>query len=109
MVILFLLFSHYFEWKQRSYTYMRFLMERHYRKDEPFIETVPVYVCEQLIVQEVLKKFRRGVKHKVIIKDHSFAPKKVIPEKLILNAFSNKRKRHYQSETLFFHKFLSLS
>lgn len=100
VVILFLFFSHFFEWKQRSYAYMRFLMERHFRKDGPFIETVPIFVSEKLAVQEVLKTFRRGVIHKIIIKDHSFAPKKVIHEKIILKAFFEQEKATVPIENL---------
>ncbi|QOY38627.1 M50 family metallopeptidase [Anaerobacillus isosaccharinicus] len=87
IVIIFLLFSHYFDWKQRSYAYMRFLMERYYKTDEPFVATVPIGVSPQLTVQEVLKTFRRGVKHKVVLNDLSVAPKKSIYEKVILKAF----------------------
>jgi stage IV sporulation protein FB len=92
IVLLFLLFTHYFDWKQRSYAYMRFLMERYYKTEEPFVATVPVLVAAKLTVQEVLKTFKRGVKHKVVIKDRSMAPKKMIYEKVILKAFFEEKK-----------------
>ncbi|WP_241657884.1 M50 family metallopeptidase [Anaerobacillus alkaliphilus] len=91
IVLVFLLFSHYFEWKQKSYAYMRFLMERYYKPEEPFVTTVPIIVPAQLSVQDVLKQFRRGVKHKVVIKDFSVAPKVTIYEKVILTAFFEKK------------------
>ncbi len=92
VVLFFLFFTHYFDWRKRSFAYMRFLMERYYQKYEPFIETVPVVVPEKLMVQEVLKSFRRGVKHKVILKDRSVAPKRIIQEKLVLKAFFEQKK-----------------
>lgn len=92
IVLIFLLFTHYFDWKQRSYAYMRFLMERYYKTEEPFIETVPIVVPAQLTVQDVLKMFRRGVKHKVVIKELSMVPRKVIYEKVILKAFFEQEK-----------------
>lgn len=87
IVLIFLLFSHYFEWKQKSYAYMRFLMERYYKHDEPFVLTTPITVSADVTVQDVLKKFRRGVKHKVVIKDPSQTLRKTINEKMILTAF----------------------
>jgi stage IV sporulation protein FB len=92
IVLVFLLFSHYIEWKQKSYAYMRFLMEKHYKNEEPFVSTIAIVVPGQLTVQEVLKTFRRGVKHKVVIKDFSTAPKKYIYEKAILRAFFEQKK-----------------
>ncbi|WNF39063.1 M50 family metallopeptidase [Bacillaceae bacterium IKA-2] len=100
IVIVFLIYSHYFEWKQRNYAYMRFLMERYYQNHQPFAETVPVPVLEKLTVQEVLKLFRRGVKHKVIIDDGSFAPKKIIPEKAVLKAFFEEEKARFMISSL---------
>lgn len=92
IVLSFLFFSHYFEWKHRSFSYMRFLMERYYRTYEPFWETVPVFVHENLSVQEVLKTFRRGVKHKIFIEDRSTSQKKIIHEKVVLKAFFDEQK-----------------
>ncbi|WP_261177622.1 M50 family metallopeptidase [Anaerobacillus sp. CMMVII] len=92
IVILFLLFSHYFEWKQRSYAYMRFLMERYYKTEKPFAATVPIVVSAHLTVQDVLKTFRRGVKHKIVIKNDSIAPRKILYEKTVLKAFFEQKK-----------------
>lgn len=92
VVLIFLFFTHYFDWKKRSFAYMRFLMERHYQKYEPFIETVPVFVSEKLTVQDVLKTFKRGVKHKIVLKDNSYAKKRMIKEKVVLTAFFDENK-----------------
>ena len=92
IVLSFLFFTHYFDWRKRSFAYMRFLMERYYRQTDPFIETVPVFVPEKLTVQQVLKCFRRGVRHKVILKDPSVAPKRIIQEKVVLKAFFEQKK-----------------
>lgn len=100
IVIIFLISSHYFEWKQRNYAYMRFLMERYYQDYQPFEETTRVCVPGRLTVQEVLRLFRRGVKHKVIIDDGSFAPKKIIPERVILKAFFEEEKARFAISSL---------
>lgn len=100
IVIIFLFFSHYFEWKQRNYAYMRFLMERYYRNYQRFEETTLVPVSDQLTVQEVLRLFRRGVKHKVIIDDGSYAPKTIIPEKAVLKAFFEEEKARFMISSL---------
>ncbi|OIJ10637.1 hypothetical protein BKP37_18675 [Anaerobacillus alkalilacustris] len=92
VVLLFLLFSHYSEWKQRSYAYMRFLMERHNQKHNPFIQTIPIVVPDKSTVQDVIKRFQRGVKHKVIVKNQSYGPLRVIPENIILEAFFEQNK-----------------
>lgn len=100
IVLIFLVFSHYFEWKQRNYAYMQFLMERYYQIYQPFIETVPVAVPAKLTVQEVLKLFRRGVKHKVFIDDGSFSPKNIIHEKKVLKAFFKEGKAQLSISSL---------
>lgn len=100
IVIIFLIYSHYYEWKQRNYAYMRFLMERYYQNYQQFQETTLVPVSDKLTVQEVLRLFRRGVKHKVIIDDGSFTNKKIIPEKLVLKAFFEEEKARFAISSL---------
>ncbi len=100
IVLLFLFFSLYFEWKQRNYAYMRFLLERYYKQDDPFMATVLIAVFAHETVQEVLKTFRRGVTHKVIIKEMSITEKKIMKEKMILRAFFEEKKAKHSISSL---------
>lgn len=86
IVIIFLLFSHYFEWKQHHYVFMRFLMDRYYKplnKDKLEVLRVP----SDIPVKEVIKKFKRGVKHSIVIN----GAQKELAEKEVLTAFFEKR------------------
>lgn len=98
IVLIFLLFSHYFEWKQRQYAYMRFLMERYYRKENSTEATVPLIVSSHITVQELLKLFQRGVKHKVIVRD--VIPRKTIIERRVLKAFFEEKKAALPIQTI---------
>lgn len=67
VVIAFLLFSLYHEWKQSRYVFMRFLLERYYGKNSDFRQLKPIVVEEDEMVMHVLEKFQRGFKHPIII------------------------------------------
>lgn len=67
VVIAFLLFSLYYEWKQERYVFIRFLLERYYGKNTNFRHLKPIVVKEDEIVIRVLEKFQRGYKHPIII------------------------------------------
>ncbi|WP_066292886.1 M50 family metallopeptidase [Bacillus sp. FJAT-29937] len=67
VVIAFLLFSLYHEWKQSRYVFMRFLLERYYGKNSDFRQLKPIVVKEDEMVMHVLEKFQRGFKHPIII------------------------------------------
>lgn len=67
VVITFLLFSLYHEWKQSRYVFIRFLLERYYGKNHSFRTLKPLIVKEEEMVIHVLEKFRRGYKHPIII------------------------------------------
>jgi stage IV sporulation protein FB len=69
IIILFLIFSLYTEWKQRSFVYIRFLLERYYGKYSDFRKLKPLNVEERDRLQDVLGRFCRGYKHPIIISD----------------------------------------
>ncbi|CAM3823263.1 M50 family metallopeptidase [Mesobacillus zeae] len=63
----FLCFSLYYEWKQRRYVFLRFLMERYYGKQGDFRHLKPLNVSEEEGLLAVLERFQRGCKHPVIV------------------------------------------
>lgn len=68
IIIAFLAFSLFYEWKQRRFIFMRFLMERHYGKQADFRQLKPLHFAENATVGQVLEKFQRGCKHPIIVK-----------------------------------------
>lgn len=67
VILGFLLFSLFHEWKQSRYIFMRFLLERYYGKNNNFRNLKPIIVQEDEMVMHVLEKFQRGYKHPIII------------------------------------------
>jgi stage IV sporulation protein FB len=67
VIFLFLLISLYTEWKQSSFVYIRFLLERYYGKHQNFNKLKPILVKEADQVIEVLSQFCRGYKHPIVI------------------------------------------
>lgn len=67
VVISFLLFSLYHEWKQSRYVFIRFLLERYYGKNSDFRTLKPLVVEDDEMVIHVLEKFQRGFKHPIIV------------------------------------------
>lgn len=67
IIVAFLLFSLYYEWKQRRYIFMRFLLERYYGKNPYFRTLIPLSVKEDDMVIDILERFQRGCKHPIII------------------------------------------
>ena len=67
VIIAFLLFSLYYEWKQGRYVFIRFLLERYYGKNTDFSHLKPIVVSDDEMVIHVLEKFQRGYKHPIII------------------------------------------
>lgn len=67
IVLSFLIISLMTEWKQRRYTFLRFLLERYYGKKNGFTSLRPLKVDERDRVLTVLEQFQRGYKHPVIV------------------------------------------
>jgi stage IV sporulation protein FB len=101
VVIAFLLFSLYHEWKQRRFVFMRFLLERYYGKKASLQHLKPIQANEQDLVIHVLEKFQRGCKHPIIV-ESAGKEKGVLDENELLHAyFSEKRITDKISDLLF--------
>lgn len=68
IVLSFVIFSVLMEWRQRKYTYIRFLLERYYGKNQSIKTLKPIVVDESVPILEVMSKFSRGCKHQIVIK-----------------------------------------
>ncbi|CAM3940188.1 M50 family metallopeptidase [Mesobacillus thioparans] len=90
VIIGFLTFSLYFEWKQRRFTFMRFLMERHYGKQIDLRELKPINTSENEMVGHVLERFQRGCKHPIIVKRKN-GKEMVLDENELLHAFFSEK------------------
>ncbi|PLS15648.1 stage IV sporulation protein FB [Bacillus sp. M6-12] len=82
----FLVFSLVFEWKQRHYAFIRFLLERHYGRTDSLGTLAPLAVDESEMIYHVLEKFRRGCKHPIIILQNG-REKGSLDENEILHAY----------------------
>jgi len=96
LIVGFLGFSIYNEWKEHPYIFIRFLLERYEKREEreliPTEKRIRASVDDS--VSEVIKKFQRGKKHAVIVYEGRIALKK-LKESTLLEAFfdGNSKKR----------------
>lgn len=90
-VISFLGFTHYREWKQRYYLYVRFLMGRYYNVLKPPLKLYPITVSAEEKLGDVLARFHRGVYHTVIVNNKD-KQKTVYEESKLLYAFFEEKK-----------------
>lgn len=86
LVVGFLAFSIYMEWKQRRYVFMRFLLERYYGNRSDFQSLKPLVVQEKDLVIHVLEQFQRGYKHPIIFYTDD-GEKNSLDENELLHAF----------------------
>lgn len=101
IIIGFLLFSLYHEWKQRRFIFMRFLLERYYGKKSDLQSLRPIQANEQDLLIDVLEKFQRGCKHPIIVESNG-KEKGMLDENELLHAyFSEKRLTDKISDLLF--------
>lgn len=86
IIIAFLAFSLYYEWKQRRFIFMRFLMERHYGKQSELRQLKPIHIQENATIGQVLEKFQRGCKHPIIVQNN-MGSETHLDENELLHAF----------------------
>ncbi|HHY72856.1 MAG TPA: stage IV sporulation protein FB [Bacillus bacterium] len=68
IVLLFVIFAHYVEWKQRKFAHIRFLLERYYGRSREIKNLRPIVVNDSDQLIDVFAQFCRGCKHQIIIK-----------------------------------------
>jgi stage IV sporulation protein FB len=67
IILSFLYFSLWTEWKQRKFTFMRFLLERYYGKGGNVRDLKPLEINGDEMIYSILERFHRGFKHPVIV------------------------------------------
>ncbi|GHH97173.1 M50 family metallopeptidase [Neobacillus kokaensis] len=101
VVIGYLLFSIYYEWKQRRFIFMRFLLERYYGNKSNPDDLVPIQAKEEDLLIHVLEKFQRGCKHPIVVEAEG-EKKGTLDENELLHAyFTEKRLTDKISDLLF--------
>lgn len=92
VVLLFLLFSHYREWKQLHYHHIRFLIERCSSSFESFParKTEALYVHRSDRLYNVMNHFYRNRSHKIFLKQ-SFSLKGIDEQDVLRAYFMEKR------------------
>ncbi|WP_017755951.1 M50 family metallopeptidase [Calidifontibacillus oryziterrae] len=91
IVLMFVGFAHYTEWKQRKFIHIRFLLERYYGRSHEFKTLKPIVVEETDQIVDVFSKFCRGCKHQIIMR-HNDRDQITFDENELLHAyFSEKR------------------
>lgn len=68
IIVCFLAHAIWFEWKQRTYVWMRFLLERYYGKRVEYVALKRLVVDANDPLFRVLLLFHRGKKHAIIVK-----------------------------------------
>ncbi|MBP3038040.1 M50 family metallopeptidase [Bacillaceae bacterium Marseille-Q3522] len=90
IVVIFLGFSLYLEWRQQYYVFLRFLLERHYGKKSSIRALKRIDAAEEERIIDVFARFRRGVKHQIVI-NNSGKETGIIDENELLYAFFSQK------------------
>ncbi len=91
VIMAFLSFSLYHEWKQRRYVFMRFLLERYYGKKAGPHNLIPIKAGEEEMLIQVLQRFQRGCKHPIIIEGDG-SEKRMLDENELLHAYFTEKR-----------------
>jgi stage IV sporulation protein FB len=67
IVLSFLYFSLWMDWKQRRYNFMKFLLERYYGNSHQFADLRPLPIEGEETLLTVVERFQRGVKHPLVV------------------------------------------
>ncbi len=101
VVIAYIFFTLYHEWKQRRYVFMRFLLERHYGKKSSLQQLKPIQADEQELLIDVLEKFQRGCKHPIIVETEGREKGRLDENELLHAYFTERRLTDKISDLLF--------
>jgi stage IV sporulation protein FB len=91
IVLSFLYFSLWQEWKQRHYVMMRFLLERYYGNRRGIHQLKPITVSSDTALSTVLMQFQRGVKHPIIVMENGEEKGKLDENEVLHAYFSEKQ------------------
>lgn len=83
--------ANYFEWRQRHYRFVRFLMTRQAEAQRGELERTSLRVQEKMLVRDAVKLFKRGRIHRLIV-GHAHGGYSFIDEKILLRALFHENK-----------------
>ncbi|MFD3449547.1 M50 family metallopeptidase [Microbacteriaceae bacterium 4G12] len=93
MILVFLATSMYTEWKQRQYTFVRFLLERYYGKKRDIGSLQPIVATMDDPLYAIFTQFRRGYKHSIVIHGKDRQQYTLDENELLYAYFTEKRIR----------------
>ncbi|MFC3883083.1 M50 family metallopeptidase [Bacillus songklensis] len=93
MVLGFLGFSIYHEWRHRQYVYLRFLLDRYHSKERNISQLKPLLAAAGDPIQHVLEQFQRGCKHVIIVRNKENEQIQ-LDENELLHAYFVERRLH---------------
>lgn len=85
LIVCFLSYSLYREWKNRHYSFIRFLLER-YSVRPKLTKIRPVFVDQNTLISTVVQQFYRGMLHSIIVVDRG-RPIETLTENTCVEAF----------------------
>ncbi len=101
IVASFLYFSLYTDWKQRRYTFIKFLLERYYGKSHQFVQLKPLPIQGEDSILQVVERFQRGVKHPLVVWEKGLEVGK-LDENELLHAFFVEKKTTAKTKELLY-------
>lgn len=87
VIALFLLVSNVLSWRQKSYQFMRFLMQRQIGENLSHKHVIPLFVTPQDTVLSAIKKWKKECYHVMVVTDKRGHIVHVLPEETLLNYF----------------------
>lgn len=101
IVAVFLAISLYYEWRNRPYVFMRFLIERYSEKEQKPLHTKKIYVNINDSLQSVIEKFQRNMNHFVIVIDNGEELAKFDEKKIIKRYFERSKMAYTMRDLLY--------
>ncbi|XXM73579.1 M50 family metallopeptidase [Lysinibacillus sphaericus] len=101
IVLSFLYFSLWMDWKQRRYNFMKFLLERYYGNSHQFADLRPLPIEGEDTLLTVVERFQRGVKHPLVVLDKGTEVGK-LDEYELLHAFFAEKMTHAKTKDLLY-------
>ncbi len=91
LIIAYLIVALWREWKDKQYTFIRFLLERYYGNKEGAIKLKPLKVSCDAKLSSVLEQFRRNTKHIVYVTENGEEIGRLDENEVLYAYFSEKR------------------
>lgn len=101
IVLSFLYFSLWMDWKQRRYNFMKFLLERYYGNSHQFADLRPLPIEGEDTILTVVERFHRGVKHPLVVLDGGTEVGK-LDESELLHAFFAEKMTNAKTKDLLY-------